>query len=357
MNNTKRARLIIYILLFFIFFIAFSYIFIKFKLLALIFVVGISIFLLAGVVVASKGDEYEEQVDSLIDRLVGLLVKINLGTYDLILTTIRSIIQFLKEIYVRYVIPVSVFTIIFVISYGLLLLLRYVNKTFYNGITYFVIAVAFLAPLLINYLQYGFKKYEGGTADEFALRVKKTFHKSVLSSIEIGLAFVFFFVDSNNAWFIPDDLREVPLVSYLGPYDLTLRLYSTHQLDFAFMLVFTSVLINFVKVLFEKSIYNFYLHHGYINPDPEQHRRFKYTNLVLTTLALHIIFLPFIRLKHLMLTVGFFSNFVADVFAALKEREVWIKESKEPVDIVGQLNKYIVVPLLKKILRIFAAIT
>ena len=213
MNNTKKARLIIYILLFFIFFAAFSYIFIKFKLLALVFVVGISIFLLAGVVVASKGDEYEEQVDSLIDRLVGLLVKINLGTYDLILNTVRSIIQFLKEIYVRYVIPISVFTIIFVISYGLLLLLRYVNKTFYNGITYFVIAVAFLAPLLINYLQYGFKKYEGGTVDEFALRVKKTFHKSVLSSIEIGLAFVFFFVDSNNVWFIPENLRDVPLVS------------------------------------------------------------------------------------------------------------------------------------------------
>ncbi len=387
-KNKKQVKLFIYIVLLLLLLGGFVFILLRFHWLAIGFLVFLGVLFFVGVVIASKGKGYEEQIDSTLDSMVNFLVNINIGTYETVVSFINKFILFIKELYLNVIVPGVIFIFVMIISYLLLILLRYINVHYENGVTYFVLVLAFVSPLLINYLQYTLKSNQNdgtesvkNTSTEakvsdlmqgqeifnnaksvslrqktYADRLKEKVSSMILSSIEIGLAFLFLFMDSTKAFFIPEDLRQVPLVSYLGKYDLTLRLYSPKQLDFAFTIVILSIVINFMKVFLEKAIYQFYVRNKYIEKDSSA-RTFRYTNLILTTLALHIIFLPFIRLKHLVLTVGFAANFVADIVAALKEKEVWIIKEEKPVDIVGQLNKYVVVPILKKIFRVLSFLT
>lgn len=367
-KETKKRKLFVFLLIYLFLLGSFVWLLVKVHWFAIILFVFLAVFFTLGLIVASKGKNYEDKVDSMLDSIVNMLVKINLGTYDTVIYVIKNFIEWLKYFYLDFIVPAFIYISMLVVAWGLLLFIRYLNLIWPNSATYFILFLAFVSPLWVNQLQYNLKKPKTKTASEFddfvedwqvpsfAQKLKEKARKVFLSAIEVALGFLFLFMDSTNAFFIPSNLRQVPLVSKVWGYDLTLRLYSPKQLDFAFVVVMASILVNFLKVFLEKTIYHFYLKHGYITPDKNA-RQFKYTNLILTTLALHIIFLPFIRLKHLVLTVGFLANFVADIFAAFNDKEVWIVKETEPVDIIGQLNKYVVVPALRTIFRVISFFT
>ena len=367
-RETKKRKLFVFLLIYLFLVGGFIWLLTKVHWLAVIVFIFLAIFFTFGLIIASKGKKYEEKVDSMLDSLVNILVKINIGTYDTIVYVVKNFITWLRNFYLDFVVPAFIYATLLVVAWGLLILIRYLNTLWPNSATYLILFLAFVSPLWVNQLQYNLKKPKKAIASDFddfpgewqlpsfAQKLQEKARKVFLSAVEVALGFLFLFMDSTSAFFIPQNLRQVPLVSKLWGYDLTLRLYSSKQLDFAFMVVMASILVNFLKVFLEKTIYHFYLRHGYVAKDVNV-RQFKYTNLILTTLALHIIFLPFIRLKHLVLTVGFIANFVADIFAAFNDKEVWIVRETEPVDIIGQLNKYVVVPALKTIFRIISVFT